>query len=233
MNRPKVSVLIPAYNEAERIGKTVRGVQQSGVADEIIVIDDGSTDGTAELARMAGATVLFHPRRRGKGEALNYGIQVARGEILVFLDGDLGESAGELRRLVAPVLQGEADMTIARFPTVPGSGGFGLVKGLARWGIRCLTGLQMESPLSGQRALRREVVEEVGPLASGFGVELALTIDAARRGYRLLEVPVEMTHALTGRDLAGFLHRGRQFLHVWKALWPRFWAEVRKRGGRG
>lgn len=224
MTGTRISVLIPAYNEKERIAETVTAVKETGVAGEILVIDDGSTDGTGDLARGAGAVVIANPDRMGKGGALNTGLKSAHGEILVLLDADLGASAREMTRLLEPVTAGEADMTIARFRKVPGSGGFGLVKGLARWGIHRLTGLEMESPLSGQRAIRREVVEAVGPFAPGFGVELGLTIDSARKGYRIKEVPVEMAHAVTGRDLSGFMHRGRQFLHVWKALWPRFWS---------
>jgi hypothetical protein len=76
-------------------------------------------------------------------------------------------------------------------------------------------------PLSGQRAIRRNVLDSVRPLAPGFGVEVAMTIDAVRAGFRVLEVPVAMEHAVTGRDVAGFLHRGRQGLDLLRATLPR------------
>ncbi|MDI3281269.1 MAG: glycosyltransferase family 2 protein, partial [Bacillota bacterium] len=86
---------------------------------------------------------------------------------------------------------------------------------------------------SGQRAVRRRVLEAVGGFADGFGAEVALTIDAARCGFRIGEVPVEMWHAETGRDLAGFWHRGIQFCQVARSLWPRFWGSRRRREGEG
>ena len=94
------------------------------------------------------------------------------------------------------------------------TGGFGIVTTLAKKGIRWFTGLEVASPLSGQRVMRRIVIEKVKFFESGFGVEVGLTIDIFRLGFRVKEIPVQMTHAETGRDLAGFLHRGRQFIDV-------------------
>lgn len=220
--RPFVSVVIPAYNEAAIIPVTVAALQRSGTFDEIVVIDDGSRDGTAATARRAGARVVRFAENRGKGAALNVGITAAHGDIVVLLDADLGESAAEADKLVAPVVRDEADLVIAAFPTVGGRSGFGLVQTMARLAVRTLAGLDVRSPLSGQRAIRRRVLDGIGALAGGFGVEVGLTIDAARAGYRVIEVPVAMEHRRTGRDLAGFLHRGRQFVHVAGALVPRF-----------
>lgn len=210
----RVSIVIPAYNEADTIEATVRAALSIPEVDEVLVVDDHSGDGTAEAARAAGARVFSLPRNSGKGAALNYGIRQAIGEVVVLLDADLGVSAAQARKLVLPILAGEADVSIARFPRARRKGGFGLVKGLARNGIRYFTGLEMQSPISGQRALRREALEKLVPLAGGYGVEVGMTVDAARFGYRLIEVPVEMTHKETGRDVRGFLHRGRQFRDI-------------------
>ncbi|MDA8097262.1 MAG: glycosyltransferase family 2 protein [Clostridia bacterium] len=210
----RVSIVIPAYNEADTIKATVRAALSIPEVDEVLVVDDHSGDGTAEAARAAGARVFSLPRNSGKGAALNYGIRQAIGEVVVLLDADLGVSAAQARKLVLPILAGEADVSIARFPRARRKGGFGLVKGLARNGIRYFTGLEMQSPISGQRALRREALEKLVPLAGGYGVEVGMTVDAARFGYRLIEVPVEMTHKETGRDVRGFLHRGRQFRDI-------------------
>jgi len=216
--RKKVSVLIPAYNEAEHICQTVQALMGLPQVDEVVVVDDASRDNTAELAKQAGARVISLPGNIGKGGALNRGLGEVTGDIIAMLDGDLGSSAREAGKLIDPVLAGEVDMTIARFPRAKKKGGFGLVKGLARWGIKAFTGLEMFSPLSGQRVMTRQVVESIGTFASGYGVEVALTIDVARRGYKVREVEVRMTHAETGRDIAGFLHRGRQFVHVARVL---------------
>ncbi|MBN1192291.1 MAG: glycosyltransferase family 2 protein [Coriobacteriia bacterium] len=213
-------VLIPAHNEAATITATVAAALTLSAVDRVVVIDDASEDGTPALAREAGAEVLVLETNLGKGGALQAGLNTVRddAEVLVLLDGDLGTTAAEAAVLIEPVLAGEADMTIATLPRPAGSGGFGLVKGLARSGIRILSGFEASAPLSGQRALSRQAWEVATPFARGYGVEVALTVRAARTGQRLLEVPTTMGHAATGRDLAGFMHRGRQFVQVGLAL---------------
>lgn len=215
-----VIALIPAHNEAERISATVHATRSVSGIDRVLVIDDASSDSTAALAEAAGAEVLRLDTNRGKGGALQAGLDLvaADADVVALLDGDLAESAGEAGALLWPILDGQADMTIATLPKPPGSGGFGLVKGLARWGIRVLADFEATAPLSGQRALSRQAWQAATPFATGYGVEVGLTVRAARAGLRLLEVPTTMTHAATGRDVAGFTHRGRQFVQVAAAL---------------
>ena len=231
----KVSAIIPAYNEADLIGETVRAVKSVPVVYQTIVVDDASTDGTADAARSAGADlVLVLETNHGKGGALNAGWIHAKGSVLLLLDADLGGSAIEAEKLVEPVLADTADMTIGilggessgssfSISSSQGarSGGFGLVMRTARFGIRLLTGKSVTAPLSGQRAVRREVIERVGGFASKFGVEVALTVDALRMGCRLVEVPVGMVHRPSRRDVRGFAHRGRQLLDVVRVLLSR------------
>jgi len=226
-----VSVVIPAFNEGRAIARTVAAVRNLPGVSEVIVVDDCSTDDTAARARDSGARVVSLPVNRGKGAALNAGIAAAGGEVIVLLDADLGDSAAEAHKLILPILEGRADLTIARFPAARRRGGFGLVKGLARRGIRHFTGLEMESPISGQRAVRRELLSQLLPLAGGYGVEVGMTIDAAVRGYRLLEVPVQMRHRETGRNWRGFVHRGRQFRDIMLTLIRRR-IQYRKRTAR-
>lgn len=219
-----VIALIPAHNEQARIVQTVTAVGTITEIDRVIVIDDGSTDRTAELAAGAGAEVVSLAVNSGKGAALNAGLARAtsRGEdpVILLLDADLGDSAAQAGSLLLPVVQGVADMTIAAFPRPQGKAGFGLVKGLARRGIRRLGNpdFPAHAPLSGQRALSPAARHACTPFAQGYGVEIALTVHALQAGLRVLEVETTMTHAATGRDLAGFLHRGRQFLHVLRTL---------------
>lgn len=215
-----VIALIPAHNEAERIRATVEAAQGVAAIDRVLVIDDCSSDGTPQLAAAAGAEVLTLTENIGKGGALQAGLDLVAedADVVVLLDGDLGATAAEAGALLAPVLAGVADMTIATLPRPKGSGGFGLVKGLARFGIRTMSGYEATAPLSGQRALTRPAWLAATPFARGYGVEVGLTVRAARAGMRLLEVPTSMGHAATGRDLAGFKHRGRQFVHVAAAL---------------
>lgn len=213
----RIVALIPAHDEADRIVATVTAARKVPGVDRVLVIDDGSADTTASLAGDAGAEVIRLERNAGKGGALQAGLDRVQGEadVIVLLDADLGATASEASKLLGPVLAGDADMTVAVLLRPPDSGGFGLVKGLARRGIARLGGgFEASAPLSGQRALTRRAWEATTPFASGYGAEVALTVSALRSGLRVLEVPVAMTHAATGRDAAGFAHRGRQFVHV-------------------
>lgn len=213
-----VTVMIPAYNEEKTIGATVRSSLGIAGVTQVLVIDDGSCDGTARAALEEGAEVLPLEKNRGKGGALNAGAPMVRGEILLLLDADLGDSAIMAQNLINPVALGKADMTVAVFPAPDKKAGLGLVKALARAGIRHYTGLLVEAPLSGQRAMFSRVFFDCLPLADGFGIEVDLTIRAGVKGYRILEVPVALCHRETGRDLKGFIHRGKQFCHVARAL---------------
>ncbi len=215
-----VTAIIPAYQEEARIGETVRAVGAMPGVTRILVVDDGSTDATAERAQAAGAEVVRLSTNGGKGAAICAGLACCPGEgqdILLLLDADLGASAGEAAKLLAPVIAGEADMTIARFPKATGKAGFGLVKGLARVGTWLFSHRWLAAPISGQRAGCRWALT-AEPFADGYGLEVAMNIAAANAGARILEVPVAMTHAASERDLRGFLHRGRQFLHIFSAL---------------
>lgn len=215
-----VIALIPARDEAGRIADTVRAARSVDGIDRVVVIDDASTDGTGDVAREAGAEVLTLDVNRGKGGALQAGLDAVAhsADVLVLLDGDLGATAAQAGLLLEPVLTGAADMTIATLPRPAGSGGFGLVKGLARAGIKALSGYEPTAPLSGQRALSRAAWQTATPFARGYGVEVGLTVKVARAGLRVMEVPTTMAHAATGRDVAGFMHRGCQFVQVAAAL---------------
>ncbi len=214
--------MIPAFNEADRIGSTVKALIEAEICDEVLVVDDGSSDDTAVRAEEFGARVLRLEHNRGKGAALNHGLAHIEAGIVLLLDADLGVTSAQAAGLVQPVLNGEADMTIARFPIIPGrGGGSGLVVRLARWGILRATGRPVRAPLSGQRAIRRDVLDKVGGFERGFGAEVALTIDALRAGFRVEEIETTMDHRVTGRDLKSALHRGKQFAAVARALWRR------------
>lgn len=208
-----VSVIIPAYQAADTIAETVRQARAAPGVEQVIVVDDGSTDGTGAAAEEAGADrVVVLPRNRGKGAALSAGVQHASCETLLFLDADLGASAREAEVLLQAAKDGRA-MLVAVLPSRPGTGGLGILLGLARAAVRLLSGLQMKAPLSGQRLLPAALVRHIG-IASGFGVEVGLTVEAAFAGCPVVEVPVAFDHRHTTRNLPGFLHRARQFREV-------------------
>lgn len=215
LNGKSVSVVIPALNEADKIGATISAINAEGWADEIVVVDDGSRDNTRHVAANSGAVVIALTKNKGKGNALNEGVWQTRGDIIVFIDADVGESAVEATKMVEAVALDSCDLAIGSF-TSPG--GFGLAKKFARWGVRKLGAVNVEAPLSGQRAMNRSVLKATWPFQRDFGVEVRMLVDAARAGFRIREVPVDMKHRAGGRNVAGFLHRGKQFVAIFRAL---------------
>jgi glycosyltransferase involved in cell wall biosynthesis len=206
-DRP-IAVLVTAYNEGDRLPATLRALDAAFPGARVIVADDASIDDTAEAAAAGGAEHVRAPRRLGKGGVATLAAERLDGDAIVVLcDGDLGESARQLPRLVAALDDG--DLAVASFARRVG-GGFGIALGFARWAIRRRTGLEPAAPISGQRALKSEVLRAVTPFAPGFGMEIGMTIDAHRAGFRLVEVELELEHRATGRTAAGFLHRARQ-----------------------
>lgn len=216
-----VVALVPAYNSADRIAATVVAASQIAGVTRTLVVDDGSSDGTARLARSAGAEVLRLPSNRGKGGAVAAGVDASPdADVFLLLDADLQDTAAEAASLLPPVLDDEADLTIAVLPPAAGRGGFGIVRDIARGGIRRASGFDTTAPLSGQRAVRADLLRDLHS-AERFGLEVAMTIDAARAGARILEVEAAIEHRHTGRSLRGFRHRARQGLDIGSALWPR------------
>jgi Glycosyl transferase family 2 len=223
-----VAVVIPAKNESDRIAATVAGALQIPGVDLVVVVDDGSSDTTAAAAERAGASVIRHPRNRGKAAAMETGAGAVRlleqqqpgsaARHLLFLDADLADTAAKAGPLADPVRAGAADMTIAVFTDLVRLGGHGLVVNLSGKGILRAVGWRPAQPLNGQRCLTRAAFEAACPLAPGFGVETGLTIDVLRRGMRITEVPVPLAHRATGRDLRSQLHRARQLADVARAL---------------
>jgi hypothetical protein len=172
--------------------------------------------------------VTRHERNRGKAAAMETGAEAVRlldqredratPRHLLFLDADLADSAAFAAPLAQPVRSGEADMTIAAFSSTVKLGGHGIVVGLSSSGTRRAIGWSPAQPLNGQRCLTRAAFEAARPLATGFGVETALTIDLARQGMRITEVEVPLAHRATGTDLRSQLHRARQLADVARAL---------------
>ena len=223
-----VAVVIAARNEADRIAATVAAAAGLVGVGLVVVVDDGSRDATAAVAQRAGAAVMRHQGNRGKGTAMETGAEAVRlvdqrehrycPRHLLFLDADLGDTAGQAGPLMDPVTAGTADMTIAVFAATVKLGGHGLVVGLSGAGIRRATGWQPRQPLNGQRCLTRAAFEVARPLAHGWGVETALTIDLLRQGLRITEVEVELAHRATGTGLRAQLHRAHQLTDVARAL---------------
>jgi len=226
MPQGDLAVIIPAKNEAAIVGTTVAAARGIAGVELVVVVDDGSTDNTGALAVGAGARVITHARNRGKAAAMETGAEAVRliepsesdALHLLFLDADLGASADQAAKLAEPVRSGTADMTIAVFSERVRQGGFGLVTATAGAGIERATGWRPVQPLNGQRCLTRAAFQAALPLAAGWGVETGMTIDLLRKGMRVAEVEVDMSHRATGNDWGSQLHRLRQLRDVSRAL---------------
>ena len=213
--------MIAARNEADRIGDTIEALRKAMPGAELVVGDDASGDGTGEVAISHGATLVGRKAPHGKGgnataaaEALLSG---SGAEVVLLCDGDLGESAGRLVALVEAVERGDCDLAVAKFARGEG-GGFGVALGYARDQIKRLCGFEAEAPISGQRAMRAEVLRDVLPFADGFGMELGMTVDAVRAGHRVDEIELPLEHRATYRTIGGFLHRLRQLRDFRRAV---------------
>jgi glycosyltransferase involved in cell wall biosynthesis len=219
----EIAVVVSAYNEAERLGETLAAVREAFPGARVMVADDLSTDATPQIAARAGAELVRPGRHLGKGGTNTLAVsRLLEGAppTVVLCDGDLGASARELPRLVEALERGEGDLAVAAFARRVG-GGFGFALGFSRWAIRRRTGIAPIAPISGQRALRPDVVQAVLPFAPGFGMETAMTIDAHRAGFRLVEVELPLEHRATGRTAAGFVHRFRQLLSFARVYFSR------------
>ena len=221
----KLVAIVAARNEADRIGASVDGLREAFPGVEVWVGDDASGDGTAEVALAHGARVVSRGRPHGKGGNVTAAAEAAlfgdgHPDLLLVCDGDLGASAGRLRELVEAVEAGGCDLAIAAFRHRVG-GGFGIALRFARWAIHSRCGYRAGAPISGQRAMRGEVIDAVLPFAPGYGMEIGMTIDAVRAGYRVAEFELDLEHRATGRTFAGFLHRGRQLRDFARVWWSR------------
>jgi len=205
------AVLVPAFNEAGTVGEVVRCALASGVGP-VLVVDDGSTDATAEAAAAAGAEVLRLPHNVGKGGAMLAAARAVRADVVVLLDADLvGLTPAQVRALAEPVCRGEADMT----------------RGVFRGGRWHTTAAQRLTPqLNGQRALRRgDLLAVPGLRASRYGVEIVIGEHARRSGWRRLDVPLEGVSQVMKEEkrglLAGIGLRAGMYRDILRALLTR------------
>ena len=214
-----VSIVMPVYNERKTIGAIVERVQKVGIPQELIIVDDGSTDGTREwLFQQFGqdsidideekdrktscelpadrprVRVVTHRTNQGKGAALKRGFQYARGEIVIVQDADLEYSPEEYPRLLEPLITGQADVVYgSRFLGAPGVQ-WPLISHLGNKIFTALTnaatGLSLTDVWTGYKVFKKEVLEDISLEDSGFEMELELTIKVAQKKWRIVEVPI-------------------------------------------
>lgn len=207
---PTLSLIIPALNEAGSLQTLLNEVPQT-LLHEIIVVDNGSTDNTAEVARTAGAQVVSEPQR-GYGAACAAGVAAATGDILVFMDGDGSFIPGELSRLVTPIVDGSADLVLGsrmRGGMVAGSmpphQRFG--NQLVAWLVRRFYGVAL-TDLGPFRAIRRQLLLTLQMQERTYGWPIEMMVKAAKQPARVLEVSVSYRPRLAGQSKVGGTMRG-------------------------
>ncbi|MDR7485315.1 MAG: glycosyltransferase family 2 protein [Armatimonadota bacterium] len=200
MSPPLLSVVIPVYNERGTIEEVLRRVRAVGVHSEIIVVDDGSTDGTREVLRRLcehaspdHTRILFQATNRGKGASVRRAFREARGRIVLIQDADLEYDPADYPRLLQPILSGDADVVFgSRLRRLGHSGSIGQVLGnrILTYLSNLLTGLGLADVYVGYKVFRREVLEQIRLREDRFGFEAEVTAKVARGGWRVRQVPV-------------------------------------------
>jgi glycosyltransferase involved in cell wall biosynthesis len=218
---PRVLIL-PAFDEADRLGAVLADVVRANIGCDVVVIDDGSRDATARVARESGATLLRHPFNLGYGAALQTGYKyaLARGaSLLVQMDADGQHDPQEIRELMAPIERGECDLVVGSRFVAPTDYRMGWLRGIGRRvfaSLARLAGLRVSDPTSGFQAMNRRVLEFY---ASDFFPtdypDVDVLVAAFRHGLRVVERPVHMKTGTRNSTLHGGL---RSFYYVYKML---------------
>jgi len=197
----RLSVVVPVYNEAGSIEEILRRVREVPIAKEIIVVDDGSTDGTRErlaaLEGQPGLRVLYHPRNQGKGAALRTGFAQVTGDIAIVQDADLEYDPAHYPQLIQPIVEGVADVVFgSRFVT----GGphrvlyfwHSVANRVLTTLSNALTDLNLTDMETCYKVFRREVIQAIAPTLkeNRFGFEAEITAKVARRKYRVYEIGI-------------------------------------------
>lgn len=183
----KVSVIIPAFNEENTVARVVDVIGQVSCVDEIIVVDDGSSDNTAQEAKDAGAIVISHEGNKGKGEALYTGYKNAECDIIAFIDADIHNlTSKKVASMIKPILDGKTDITKTKFARESGRVTELTAKPLLNF---FFPEISFEQPLSGQFAARKEILKKI-KFEKDYGVDVGIVIDADVLGISIMEVDI-------------------------------------------
>ncbi len=209
--RPKVIAAIPCLNEEQFIADIVSRARK--YVDRVIVVDDGSTDKTAEVAHAAGAEVLRHSERQGPGAATKTAFLAAKGydaDILITLDGDGQHNPDEIPQVLAPVLRGEADLVIGSRFLVPGRKNAPKYRKLGidfiTWLYNFRSIVKVSDSQSCFRAYNRRLLEAINITESGFGFSIQVLIQARKKNFTIKEVPISCIYHPQGSTLNPVTH---------------------------
>lgn len=210
----KLSIILPAKNEAAAIGKTLEAILSAHPDAELIVVDDGSTDETATIARAAGAKVVSHAYSRGNGAAIKTGARTATGEVLVFMDADGQHDPNDIKRLLEVLEQGHDMVVGARQKGSQASFARAFANGLYNSMASWMTGCRVEDLTSGFRAVRADKFREfLYLLPNGFSYPTTSTMAFFRAGYSVAYVPIHAAKRI-GKSHIRLLQDGTRFLVI-------------------
>jgi glycosyltransferase involved in cell wall biosynthesis len=195
---PSVSVVIPVFNERETVAIVIERVAALGIEKQIILVDDGSTDGTREILSSyvgrRGFEVILHPRNQGKGAALQSGFQRAVGEIIIVQDADLEYDPNDILSVVAPILEGRCDVVYGSRYLANHTQDPSFIHRLGNWLLTQFSNWMTSNRLTDMetcyKAIRRDILQSIEIEQRRFGFEPEITAKLARRGHQILEVPI-------------------------------------------
>ncbi|WP_325087210.1 glycosyltransferase family 2 protein [Acinetobacter johnsonii] len=213
----KISIVLPAKNEAGAIQQTVKAIRQLNRVDEIIVVNDGSTDDTAQIAEQAGAKVISHPYSKGNGAAIKTGARNAIGDVIVFMDADGQHDANDILKLIEKIEQGYDLVVGARQKGSQASMGRGIANKLYNNLASYMSEHQVEDLTSGFRAVRAEKFKEfIYLLPNGFSYPTTSTMAFFRAGYSVTYVPIHAAKRIGKSHIHPIKDSVRFFLIIFK-----------------
>lgn len=213
----KVSIVLPAKNESRTIGNTIKKIHELGIVNEILVINDGSTDSTQQVAEQAGATVISHPYSKGNGAAIKSGARHAVGDVIVFMDADGQHDPQDIPRLLQKIEEGYDLVVGARQKGSQASLGRGIANGLYNNLATYMTEHKVEDLTSGFRAVRAEKFREfLYLLPNGFSYPTTSTMAFFRAGYSVTYVPIHAAKRIGKSHIQPLKDGIRFFLIIFK-----------------
>ena len=216
----KITIVVPAKNEAETIGRVIESVR--GYGDELLVVDGRSVDGTADVARRLGARLL-EDGGRGKGEAVRMAIKEAKGDILVFVDADLSHEATDIPALIEPIKAGEADLVIGSRPRGGSDEMTGDLDRFIRWfgqqtiqlGINYRFGVRLTDAQNGFRSILKDVASDLDLKENSTTIEQEMVMKVLRKGYRIAEIPSHEFERGAGRSKISLRRMWLRYVYQW------------------
>lgn len=213
----KISIVLPAKNEAGAIGQTIVNIQQLNIANEIIVVNDGSTDNTKDIAEKAGAKVISHPYSKGNGAAIKTGARHASGDIIVFMDADGQHDPNDIPRLLEIIEKGFDLVVGARQKGSQASVGRGIANSLYNNLATYMTEQKVEDLTSGFRAVRADKFREfLYLLPNGFSYPTTSTMAFFRAGYSVTYIPIHAAKRIGKSHIKPLKDGMRFFIIIFK-----------------